>query len=73
MASYCTPAGVTVSINPASEQAFYGALAMLSQYLIEIEDRACAAGFRDQDDRRNIMADAIDEWSAAVRHGFVCC
>lgn len=52
------------------QQTFYGSQALLSQDLLEIEDRAQAS---DEEDRRDIMADAIDEWSAAVRHGFVTC
>lgn len=63
--TYTAPNRIEIRFNAANDRMFYAAQALLSQYLLEVNE--------DRLDRDEVMADAIDEWSDAVRHGFVCC
>lgn len=66
MATYMGKNGLEISFCPASDQQYWGCLALLSQDMLDIK-------YTPEESRRIIMAAAIDEWSAAVRHGFICC
>lgn len=75
MASYYTENGVHVHFDAGDERRYYAAQALLSQRLLNIDDRA-AGRRRDaehEQELRAIRTDAVSEWSEAVRHGFICC
>jgi len=73
MSIYATNAGIEIEYNTLNDRMFYAIQAMLSQRLLECEDRAEMYGGADETDRYDCRLIAVEEWSAAVRHGFVCC
>lgn len=52
------------------EAHYWGWQALMGQHLLEIEDRSRTPSAEDAADTRSR---AVEEWSTAVRNGFVCC
>ena len=74
MATFTTQCGVEIEFDALDDRRFYAAQAIMSQYLLDADDRAERHGGRvDEASRYDCRVAAVDEWSAAVRAGFVCC
>lgn len=74
MAIFTTQIGVEIEFNALDDRKFHAAQAIMSQMLLDADDRAGRRGARvDEASRYDCRMMAVDEWSAAVRNGFVCC
>lgn len=69
MASYTTMCGHEVEFDALDETRYWAVQALLSQRCMSIDDRPGG----DKNDQKENRRFAVDEWSAAVRNGFVCC
>jgi hypothetical protein len=52
---------------------FWGHQAIMSQEILDVDDRMRARGCVDEECAACCRRGAVDEWSRAVRAGFVCC
>jgi len=74
MAIFTTQNGIEIEFDAMDDRRFHAAQALMSQIILDADDRAeKRGGFIDETDRYDCRMRVVDEWSAAVRNGFVSC
>lgn len=63
MMTFHLPSGRNYTRRHTCESSFWGYQAVMSQFIMDC----------DPDDDEQLRRDAVDEWTKAVRAGFVCC
>ncbi len=74
MAIFTAQSGIEIEFDVLDDRRFYAAQALMSQIILDADDRTEKCGrLVDEVDRYDCRTMAVEEWSAAVRNGFVCC
>lgn len=74
MAIFTASSGIEIEFDAMDDRRFHAAQALMSQIILDADDRTEKSGGRvDEVGRYDCRMMAVDEWSAAVRNGFVCC
>jgi len=74
MPIFTTQCGIAIEFDAMDDGRYHAAQAIMSQYLLDVDDRTERRGGPvDESSRYDCRIDAVDEWSAAVRNGFITC
>ena len=73
MQTFHFPSGRQFERPHTCDATFWGFQAVMSQHILECEDVAQRHGRGDQGEADEVRKTATEEWSKAVRNGFVCC
>lgn len=71
MATYTTQNGAILEFDGDDDRRFFAVQALLSQGFLAVADKY--GELHDEEDNVEMRHTAVDEWSGAVRNGFICC